>query len=46
VKDVQNAKKSGKTVDDVAGSWKPPAGYMAQPARIRSNTQLIFNETK
>jgi glyoxylase-like metal-dependent hydrolase (beta-lactamase superfamily II) len=46
VKDVQDAKKSGKTVDDVASSWKPPAGYMAQPARVRSNAQLIFNETK
>jgi glyoxylase-like metal-dependent hydrolase (beta-lactamase superfamily II) len=46
VKDVQDAKKSGKTVEDVAGSWKPPAGYAAQPARLRANTQLIFNETK
>ena len=46
VKDVQDAKKSGKSVDDVANSWKPPAGYNAQPARLRANTQLIFNETK
>jgi glyoxylase-like metal-dependent hydrolase (beta-lactamase superfamily II) len=46
VKDVQDAKKGGKSVDEVAGSWKPPAGYTAQPARVRSNTQLIFNETK
>ena len=46
VKDVQDAKKSGKTVDEVAGSWKPPTGYNAQPARIRSNAQLIFDETK
>ncbi len=46
VKDVQDAKRSGKSVDDVASSWKPPAGYNAQPARIRSNAQLIFDETK
>jgi glyoxylase-like metal-dependent hydrolase (beta-lactamase superfamily II) len=45
VRDVQEAKKSGRTVDEVAGSWKPPAGYTAQPARIRSNAQLIFDET-
>lgn len=46
VKDVQDAKRMGKTVDDVAGSWKPPAGYNAQPARIRSDAQLVFDETK
>jgi len=46
VKDVQDAKRAGKSVDDVAGSWKPPAGYTAQPARVRSDAQLIFNETK
>ena len=46
VRDVQEAKKSGKTVDDFATSWKPPSGYNAQPARIRSDAQLIFNETK
>ena len=46
VKDVQDAKRSGKSVDDVAASWKPPAGYRAQPARIRANAQLIFDETK
>ena len=46
VKDVQGAKKSGKTVDDVANSWKPPSGYAAQPARLRANSQFVFNETK
>ena len=46
VKQVQDAKRSGRTVDEVAGSWKPPAGYTAQPARVRTNTQLIFDETK
>jgi len=46
VKDVQDAKRAGKTVDEVANSWKPPAGYMAQPARVRSDAQLIYNETK
>jgi glyoxylase-like metal-dependent hydrolase (beta-lactamase superfamily II) len=46
VGEVQAAKKAGRTVDDVANSWKPPAGYGAQPARIRSNAQLVFNETR
>ncbi|MBI2189011.1 MAG: MBL fold metallo-hydrolase [Acidobacteria bacterium] len=46
VSQVQSAKKAGRTVDDVANGWKPPAGYMAQPARVRSNAQLVFNETK
>ncbi len=46
VKDVQSAKSSGKTVDDFANSWKPPTGFTAQPARVRSNAQLIYNETK
>jgi glyoxylase-like metal-dependent hydrolase (beta-lactamase superfamily II) len=46
VNEVQSAKKAGKTVDDVANSWKPPTGYTAQPARVRSNAQLVFNETK
>lgn len=43
---VQAAKKAGRTVDEVANSWKPPTGYAAQPARIRSNAQLVFNETR
>ncbi len=46
VNDVQGAKKGGKTADDFASSWKPPAGYNAQPARVRSNAQLIFTETR
>jgi cyclase len=46
VSQVQEAKKSGRTVDEVAASWKPPAGYTAQPARVRSNAQLIFDETR
>ena len=46
VADAQKAKQGGQSVADVAGSWKPPAGYNAQPARIRSNAQLIFDETR
>jgi len=46
VKDVQDAKRSGRTVDDFVTSWKPPAGYTAQMARIRSNAQVIFDETR
>jgi glyoxylase-like metal-dependent hydrolase (beta-lactamase superfamily II) len=46
VSDVQAAKKAGRAVDDFAASWKPPSGYAAQPARVRANAQLIFNETR
>jgi len=46
VSEVQAAKKAGRTVDEVANSWKPPTGYAAQPARVRSNAQLVFNETR
>jgi glyoxylase-like metal-dependent hydrolase (beta-lactamase superfamily II) len=46
VKDVQSGKAAGRTVDQVAESWKPPAGYAAQPARVRANAQLVFTETR
>ena len=50
VKFVQDAKKSGKTVDDVASTWKTPAkytGYAApQPERVKSNAQVIWDETR
>jgi cyclase len=50
LKAVQEAKKAGKSVDDVANSWKMPArfsGYAAaQPARLKSNVQVIFDELK
>jgi glyoxylase-like metal-dependent hydrolase (beta-lactamase superfamily II) len=49
-KDVQAAKKAGKSVDDVASSWKMPEkykGYAAvQPARLKANVQVVFDETK
>ncbi|HUR35578.1 MAG TPA: MBL fold metallo-hydrolase [Vicinamibacterales bacterium] len=47
---AQAAKKSGKTVDDVVATWKTPAkytGYAApQAARVKSDAQVIFDETK
>jgi len=50
VKFVQDAKKSGKTVDDVVKTWKTPAkydGYNApQEARVRSDAQVVWDETK
>ncbi len=46
VGEVQAAKKAGRTVDDFAGGWKPPAGYTAQPARVKADAQTIFDETK
>lgn len=58
VKFVQNAKKSGKTIDDVANTWKTPAKYKgyAEPTtdaqrtaranRIKADAQVIWDETK
>jgi len=50
LKDVRDAKKSGKSVDDVANSWKMPAkytGYAApQPARLKANVQVVYDELK
>lgn len=47
---VQAAKKSGRTVDDVVGSWKTPAKYAGyanpQPARVKADAQVIWDETK
>ena len=46
VKDVESGKAAGRTVDDVAAAWKPPAGFTAQAPRVRANAQLVFNETR
>jgi cyclase len=54
MKDVQAAKKAGKSVDEVASSWKMPEkfkGYTAPTApaavtRLKANVQIVFDETK
>jgi cyclase len=50
VKFAQDAKKAGKSVDDVASSWKVPAKYTGyanpNPARIKADAQVTFDETK
>jgi cyclase len=47
---VKEAKKAGKSVDDVAGSWKVPekyTGYGAiQAARLKADVEVIFGELK
>jgi len=47
---VREGKKAGKTVDDIANSWKIPAkfaGYAApQAARLKTNVQIVFDEVK
>ena len=46
--DVRTAMKAGKTVDDVAASWKIPAkyaGYAApDPGRLKNNVALAYKE--
>ena len=50
VEAVQEAKKAGQTVEQVAESWKVPAkftGYEAPQAnRLRGNVQVIYEEVK
>jgi len=50
VKFVQDAKKGGKTVEDVVTTWKTPARFTGyanpQAARVRSDAQVIWDETK
>ena len=48
---VQEGRRSGKTVDEVAAAWKTPAkytGYEAMPVlvRVKADADLIFKETK
>jgi glyoxylase-like metal-dependent hydrolase (beta-lactamase superfamily II) len=50
VKFAQDAKKAGKTVDDVVSTWKVPAKYTGyatpQAARVKADAQVVFDETK
>jgi glyoxylase-like metal-dependent hydrolase (beta-lactamase superfamily II) len=50
VKFVQDARKAGKTVDDVVSSWQVPAKYPGyakpNPNRVRADAQVIWDETK
>ncbi len=47
--DVQTAKRAGKSVDDIAASWKMPAkytGYAPVDAnRLKNNVRLAFSES-
>jgi cyclase len=47
---VQEGKRAGQSIDDIAQAWTMPAkysGYAApQPARLRANVEVIFNELK
>ena len=47
---VREAKKQGKTADDVAATWKVPAkytGYPAPPApSVKNAAQVVMDETK
>src|SRR5258705_7831790 len=48
--DVRAAKKAGKSVDEVANSWKIPAKYPRyaepMPVRLKANVQVIYDELK
>jgi cyclase len=50
VSDVQAGKKAGKTVDEIAASWKMPAKYAgyaaADPVRLKNNVALAYKELK
>lgn len=46
VGDAQAAKKAGRTPDEFAATWKPPAPFTAQPARVIGDARVAFGETK
>ena len=47
--EVRAAKKAGRSVDEVANTWKIPARYKGyaepQAARVRNNVALVYKET-
>ena len=47
---VRDARKAGRSVDEIAASWTVPAkfkGYAApQPTRLKANVEVIANELK
>lgn len=52
VKTVQDGKKAGRSIDEIAKGWTVPArfvkdGYSTQPAQwLRAGVEVIWNETK
>jgi glyoxylase-like metal-dependent hydrolase (beta-lactamase superfamily II) len=46
--DMRTAKKAGKSIDDVAASWKMPEKYkgyaMVDPNRLKNNIKLAYSE--
>jgi hypothetical protein len=49
VRFVQEAKKAGKTVDDVVKTWTNPAkyaGYAPPNQFVKSDAEVIFEETR
>lgn len=46
VGDAQAAKKAGRTPDEFAATWKAPAPFTAQPARVIGDARVAFDETK
>lgn len=51
VADVQSAKKAGRSIDDVASTWRIPRrfiqiGYTHPGPRVRANVEVIWKETK
>jgi cyclase len=49
VKFAQDAKRGGKSVDDVVATWKTPAKYTGyatpQPNRVKADAEVVFGET-
>ena len=44
---MREAKKAGKTPEEVVKTWTPPTGFTApMPQRLQGNVQTVFNELK
>jgi hypothetical protein len=45
---VRAAKNAGKSVDEVASTWKIPAKYTGyappMPDRLKTNVQIVYDE--
>jgi hypothetical protein len=47
---VRDARKAGRSVDEIAAAWKMPAKYAGytepQPARLKSNVEVVSAEIR
>jgi hypothetical protein len=49
-KAVRSGKNAGHSIDEIAKAWRTPTKYVGygepDPARLRSNVEVVYNEVK